>query len=136
MLIPEEKHLSYFSPNITSQVFFTSQNYQMIISCHDCSMLPAQLPLNTHTHVQTCTANNMCLVCMTHGVPLQVSFPRPVSLYENCSIADETPAPPAGENQRYPSPVSSLSLKYNYDFYASMIQRKLYFTLTWLLKIK
>lgn len=49
MLIPEEKHLSYFSPNITSQVFFTSQNYQMIISCHDCSMLPAQLPLNTHT---------------------------------------------------------------------------------------
>lgn len=79
----------------------------------------------------------MCLVCMTHGVPLQVSFPRPVSLYENCSIADETPAPPAGENQlRYPSPVSSLSLKYNYDFYASTIQRKLYFTLTWLLKIK
>lgn len=105
-------------------------------------MLPAQLPLNTHTrsnvHSQQYVSGVYDSWCAIAGLFPSACFPLWELLHHrwDSSSTCRWKSTVLSESSFEFVHIMHVSLKYNYDFYASMIQRKLYFTLTWLLKIK
>lgn len=113
----EDRKASHSLPRMIVPVWELSQTF---LSC--LTFRPSLLPEHTHTltqarthartqtHARTHTHTDLCLVCMTHLVLLQVCSTQPVSLYENCSITEETTAPPAGKHHQHTSSTSWKSL--------------------------